>query len=389
MSPRRVLTLTRRVMKQVLRDRRTVALLVFAPMLMLTLGAILFRSEPAPIPIGVVNEDLGLTSPGIGTIYLGQQIADELAASDALAVVVLDLEQVDDQLRDGSVQATLYFPEDFTTSFLENHQALLDLRLEGSNPARSVAISGQVTQAAMRSLASLAGAGLSVSGISGAGEGEAELPVSVQATYFYGGEEFDTMDFVAPVYIALLGMFFVFLLACVAFLRERSQGTMERLAATPATRLEIVLGYMLGLGIFALIQVAVILFFTVFVLEIHYLGSLGLLLLVIALLALVGVNLGILASAFARNEFQILQFLPILIFPQVLLGGTFWAVSDMPSYLQPFAYIMPLYYANTALRDVMLKGWGLAEIWPNLLILFGITMLLITLSALMMRREVA
>jgi ABC-2 type transport system permease protein len=375
-------------MRQILRDHRTVALLVFAPMLMLTLGAILFRSDPAPIPIGAINDDQGLTSPIVGTIELGQRISDELTASEALNVVALSYDEVDDRLREGTVEAALYFPKDFSASFVENRQAVLDLRLEGSNPTRSVTITAHVTQAAMRSLASFAGMGFGVPGVPQVTEGETPLPVSVQTTYLYGGEEFDMMDFIAPVYIAVLSMFFVFLLACVAFLRERSQGTMERLAATPATHIEIVLGYMLGLGLFALIQVAVILFFTVWVLKIHYLGSLGLLLLVIAFLAIVGVNMGILASAFARTEFQVIQFIPLVVIPQVLLGGTFWAVSDMPNYLQPFAYIMPIYYANNALRDVMLKGGGLAEIWPNLAILASITGVLIILSSMMMRREV-
>jgi len=220
-------------------------------------------------------------------------------------------------------------------------------------------------------------------------QGETVLPVSVQATYLYGGEQFDAMDYIAPVYVAILGMFFVFILACIAFLRERSQGTMERLAATPASRWEIVLGYMLGLGLFGLIQVMVILFFTIWVIGIHYNGSLALIVLIVAIMAVVGVLLGILASAFARTEFQVLQFIPLVLFPQVLLGGTFWAVSDLPTYLQPFAYAMPIYYANIALRDVMLKGWGLAEIWPYLAILTGIGVVLIILSALMMRREVA
>jgi ABC-2 type transport system permease protein len=164
---------------------------------------------------------------------------------------------------------------------------------------------------------------------------------------------------------------------------------MERLAATPASRSEIVLGYMIGLGLFGLIQVAVILFFTVWVIGIHYLGSLALMLLIIAIMAVVGVDLGILASAFARTEFQVLQFVPLVLFPQVLLGGTFWAVSEMPALLRPIAYVMPIYYANVALRDVMLKGWGLAQIWPNLAILAGIGIVLVVLSTLLMRREVA
>ena len=389
MNARRIFLLARRVMQQVLRDRRTVALIIFAPIIVLTLGAILFRAEPPSISIGVVNEDQGITIPMTGSINLGERIVEELSNEDTLELAALNRDEVDERLRDGTVKAVIIFPKDFTTSFLQNQEVILDLHLEGSEPTRSMSITAFVTQASMKTLASLVGSGFGMPGTSPSAQGEPALPVSVQASYLYGGEQFDTMDYIAPVYIALLGMFFVFLLACVAFLRERSQGTMERLSATPASRFEIVLGYMLGLGLFGVIQVAVILFFTVWVIGIHYHGSLALILLIVAIMAVVGVTLGILASAFAHTEFQVLQFIPLVVFPQVLLGGTFWAVSDMPAYLQPFAYVMPIYYANTALRDVMLKGWGLVEIWPNLAILAGIGVALVILSGLMMRREVA
>jgi ABC-2 type transport system permease protein len=388
-SPKRVATLARRVIWQVVRDRRTVGLLVFGPMLALTLGAILFRAEPAHIPLGVVMEDRGLTLPLVGTVQIGDRIAEQLAASEAFEVVELPSGQVDERLRDGTVQGVVVFPETFSAAFQQDRQVVLDLRLEGSNPTRSQVITARVTEASMKAMAGLATLGLGLPGAQQVEEAEARLPVAVEATYLYAGEEFDTMDYIAPVYIALLAMFFVFLLTCVSFLRERSQGTMERLLATPTTRLEIVLGYLTGLGLFALIQVAVILLFTVWVLRIHYLGSLALLFLVVALLAVVGVSLGILASAFARNEFQVVQFIPIIIIPQGLLGGTFWAVEEMPAYLQPFGYLMPITYANRALRDVMLKGWGLAEIWPDVALLVGFAVVLIVLGALTMRREVA
>jgi ABC-2 type transport system permease protein len=389
MNARRILTLARRVMRQVLRDRRMVGLLVFVPMLVLTLGAFLFRSEAAEIPLGVVNEDEGTRSPLTGEVVIGQRIVDELAAGDAFELVTIGRDEIDKALSDGTVQAAVIFPEEFSAEFLKNRQAVLDLQLEGSNPARSMIITARVTEAAMKAVAGLATAGLDSPGTASAGGAEVKLPVAVEATYLFAGPEFDTMDFIAPVYIALLALFFVFLLACVAFLRERSQGTMERLLATPATRLEVVLGYMLGLGLFALMQVAIILFFTVWVLKIHYLGSLALLFLIVAIVAVVGVSMGILASIFARTEFQVIQFIPLLIIPQALLSGTFWPVEELPNYLQPFAYVMPLTYANWALRDVMLKGWGLAEIWPNVLILLGFAALFIALGALMTRREVA
>jgi len=384
MKTRRILSLARRVVRQIMHDRRTVALVFLAPILLVSLGAILFRAEAAVIPLGVVNEDKGLAVPMAGTMAMGQLIVDELTAGGAFTVVTLSRDEIDARLRDGTVQGVVVFPADFSASLSQNGQTAIDLRLEGSNPTRSRQIAARVTEAAIKAVAGLALFG----GTSQTG-GETELPVTLKTSYLYAGESFDTMDYVAPAYIAFLGFFFVFLLTCVSFLRERSQGTMERLLATPASRLEIVMGYIGGLSLFALIQVAVILFFTVWAIQIHYMGSLWLLFLVVALLAIVGVSLGILCSTFARNEFQVVQFIPLIIIPQALLSGLVWPIEEMPSYLQPFAYLMPLTYANRALRDVMLKGWGLAEIWPNLLILLIFALIIIGLGALTVRREVA
>jgi len=382
MKARRIFSLARRVIRQIMHDRRTVALVFVMPIFLITLGAILFRAEAALIPLGVVNEDEGMATP-MGKMAIGQLIVDEMEASKALSLVALPRDQIDARLRDGAVQGTVVFPADFTAGFYKNRQAAIDLRLEGSNPARSQQIAARVTQAAMKALAG------QMLAAQGASAGAAELPVTLNATYLYAGESFDTMDFVAPAYIAFLVFFLVFLLTCVSFLRERSQGTMERLLATPASRLEIVVGYIGGLSLFALIQAAVIVLFTVGIIRIHYLGSLWLLFLVVGLLAIVGVSLGILCSTFARNEFQVVQFIPLIIIPQALLGGLIWAIEEMPGYLQPFAYAMPLTYANRALRDVMLKGLGLAEIWPNLLILAAFALIIVALGALTVRREVA
>lgn len=383
-SGKRVLALARRVIRQIVHDRRTVVLVIVAPMLMLTLGAILFRAEQAAIPLGVVNEDEGLAAPGVGKIGLGQRIADELAVGDAFAVIPLQPDEIDAKLRDGTVDGVVVLPAGFSAQVLgsEDRRVRINLRLEGSDPSRSRLIAARVTEAATRAMVGLLEGGPASSGQS------AGLPVAVTTSYLYAGESFDTMDYIAPVYIAFLSFFFVFLLTCVAFLRERSQGTMERLLATPASRLEIILGYMGGLGLVALIQVAVILSFTIWALRIHYLGSLPLLFVIVGLLALVGVGLGILASTFARNEFQVLQFIPIVIIPQALLSGLAWPVEEMPAYLQPFAYAMPLTYANRALRDIMLKDLGVAAIWPNVLILCAFAGMFVALGALTVRREV-
>ena len=100
-------------------------------------------------------------------------------------------------------------------------------------------------------------------------------------------------------------------------------------------------------------------------------------------------NMGILASTFASNEFQVVQFIPLVLVPQVLLGGTVWPIEELPKWLQPPARIMPMTYANQALRAVMIKGQGLGSIWGELLILAGFAALMILLGAVTVRREVA
>ncbi len=374
-------------MLQILRDRRTVGLLVFVPIIALSLGAIVFRADPVKIPLAVVNMDKGISTPMNGKIILGDLIEKELFKKEDLETELIEKEETDYLLEKGKVQGVIIIPENFTNEFQKKQQGRIDLRLEGSDPTRSKMIIARVNESATKALAGFAFLGLGMPNEPPAIKKDVKLPISIEDSYYFAGEEFDTMDYIAPVYIGFLVMFFVFLLTTVSFLRERSQGTMERLMTTPITRIEIVLGYMGGLGLFALIQVAVILTFTIWVLQIHYLGSLWLLFLVTTLLAIVGVCMGILASAFARNEFQVVQFIPLVIIPQALLSGIIWAVEDMPSYLQPFAYIMPLTYANFALRDVMLKGRNFIDIWPNLAIMLAIISSLIVLGALTMQRE--
>jgi ABC-2 type transport system permease protein len=189
------------------------------------------------------------------------------------------------------------------------------------------------------------------------------------------------------MFVGLFSFFFVFLLSSVAFIRERGQGTLERLMVSPLSQTELTLGYVIGLTLFATLQSIVILAFVIYVLQVHYAGSLGLLFLVTLLLTIGGVNLGIFASAFARNEFQVVQFIPLLIVPQALLGGLFFAVKSLPVVLHQLAYIMPLTWANFALQDVMLKGLGFSEIWPDLLFLFGFAVVMVFAAALSLRQE--
>ncbi len=256
------------------------------------------------------------------------------------------------------------------------------LRLEGSNPGTAQQIRGMVTQLIT---------GIYVREIQGSagtqGGGGPAIGAPIDVSYLYGGPQYTETDALAPLFIGLFAFFFIFLLTSVSFLRERSQGTIERLMVSPLSRPELVLGYVLGFTVFALLQSIIILLFVIYVLQVHYAGNLGLLFLVTLALTVGAVNLGIFISAFARNELQVIQFIPLLLVPQALLGGLFFPVKTLPVVLKQLAYVMPLTYSNFALKDVMLRGFGFGDIWPDLVFLVGFALLMIVAAAFSLRQE--
>jgi ABC-2 type transport system permease protein len=222
------------------------------------------------------------------------------------------------------------------------------------------------------------------------GSPAASLPqVRLQPDLLYGSTDLKSLDYFAPVLIGFFAFFLIFLLTCVSFLRERTLGTMERLAASPVTRGEVVVGYMLGFGLFALVQSAIIVLFTAYVLQVHYSGNLAWVFLVTLILAIGAVNLGIFLSSFARTELQAVQFIPLVIVPQGLLSGLLWPVKAMPDWLQVVARALPLTYANEALTNIMIRGKGLAETALQIGVLLLFAALMVVLASLTLRREVA
>lgn len=199
------------------------------------------------------------------------------------------------------------------------------------------------------------------------------------------------LDDLAPALIAYFAFFFIFLLSAVAFLRERTSGTLERLLATPLRRGELIAGYLVGFGVFALLQALVILAFTVLALKIQYRGSLATVFLIEAVLVVGAVSLGLAVSAFARNELQAVQFVPLILLPQVFLSGLLVPVDELPDGLRQASAFFPLTYAIEALRSVMVRGLPLDDplILRDLGILVAFALVTATAAVASIRREVA
>ena len=199
-------------------------------------------------------------------------------------------------------------------------------------------------------------------------------------------EQNDVLNRVAPGLLAVFVMFFTFILTGVGFLRERAQGTLERLQTTLVGSFDIMLGYMLGFLIFAVVQTAVILAFTIFALRIEYIGSLWEVAAILFLVVTVAVSLGIFISSFANNEFQVVQFIPIVLAPQIFLSGVIIPVEQMPTLFEWFSVVLPLTYAVDALREIMLRGTDLPTLWPNLAALGAFSLALLTAAVATLRR---
>jgi ABC-2 type transport system permease protein len=191
---------------------------------------------------------------------------------------------------------------------------------------------------------------------------------------------------VAPALIATMAMFFVFVLTGISFLRERSQGTLERLLSTAVSRFDLLLGYLAGFLIFAIAQSIIILMYTLFVVDVDYAGKIWDITLILLIITIASVSMGIFISTFARNEFQVVQFIPLLIAPQIFLSGMILPTSQLPSYFQVISRALPLTYANRALRDIMLRGASLTDVSIEIgvLALFAIGML--TAAAVTVRK---
>jgi ABC-2 type transport system permease protein len=190
----------------------------------------------------------------------------------------------------------------------------------------------------------------------------------------------------APAVLATLILFFGFLITGISVLRERTQGTMERLLASPISRMDVVVGYLLGMLLFALIQTLILFFYMVYVLDVSFQGDLWQILIFQILIGINAVCLGTFFSVFARNEFQMMQFIPLIIIPQVFLCGLFIEISQMPEYLQWIAKFLPLTYGVEGIRALMLQGQSLLDIGKDIGVLAAYAAGLLVLAALTLRR---
>jgi ABC-2 type transport system permease protein len=197
----------------------------------------------------------------------------------------------------------------------------------------------------------------------------------------------ETFDHIGGPMLGLFPFITMFLVTSITMLRERVTGTLERLMTLPLAKLDILIGYAVAFALLAAVQSTVVslLAFGPLGLDVH-----GSHVVVVALAvgnATLGMSLGLLTSAFARTEFQAVQFMPAIVFPQLLLCGLFVARDQMARWLEVLSYALPLTYAYDALARVTqgreLGGWFALD----LVVMLGATLLALALGAATLRRR--
>lgn len=335
----RIRALVKRIVLQLARDKRTLALLFMAPLLILTLMHFLFTSNDVPSRLGV---------EGVSSEMIEQWKSNELELISFPKTNDIKKTIIDNEL-DG---------------YLVVNGETMTLTVENTDPSRSKMLRAKIQQALFGNLA-----------------GTSEI----ETKYVYGSENTSFFDVLSPILVGFFVFFFVFLISGIGLLRERMTGTLERLLSTPIQRWEIVFGYLIGYGLFAIIQTIIVVTYAVNVLDMVLVGSIWHVLVINGLIALVALSLGILLSSFASSEFQMIQFIPLVIVPQVFFTGII-PVDGMPEWLQGLSKVMPISYGADALKSIMYKGYGLSDVKLDVLVLLGFAIVFILLNIVALKK---
>ena len=192
--------------------------------------------------------------------------------------------------------------------------------------------------------------------------------VLITILYYVFQDSPATFNGIAPLMLGIIPFTMMFIITSVAMLRERTSGTLERLLTSPVTKLELLFGYAKAFALVALIQAVIASVVTLWLFDVAIAGSVASLILVAVLSGVAGMSFGLLFSAFAKNEFQAVQFMPAFVLPQFLTCGLFIPREKMAEFLQYFSDVMPITYVVKALQEVQTAATWTQELTASVAI---------------------
>lgn len=200
------------------------------------------------------------------------------------------------------------------------------------------------------------------------------------------GEVFPRPEPIAPILLAVFVFFLTYLLTSIGFLRERTAGTLSRVLVAPVSRFDIVGGYVLGFGVLATVQAGVLLVAGVVFLEVEFTHGVWAFVLLELLGAATALGLGVVLSLFAETEFQAVQFIPLVITPQVILGGTIRPVDELVWYLEYPARVMPITYLVRGMEYVVVGEGDVTRFWTAVVVLSVFSVVALAAAVIVLKR---
>ncbi len=315
-----ILFIIRRIVKQIRNDKRSLGLILFVPIIMFTLIYFLLGDSDyhATIAVNGIQESLisGIEAQGI-------------------TVISLDIEEGQKQVKDKTIDAFLYRDGSETILLFESADAVKT--------------------------------GVIQKGIQNAIK-ELSPQLLIRSEYIYGKSDDNMFNSLGYVLLGVVSFFIVFIIAGISFVRERTNQTMERLMITPVRRWQVVSGYAIGFGLFAMLQSILLLIYVKWVLHMTITGSLIAAGIIMILLSMAAICIGAFFSIFSNNEFQIMQFIPVVVIPQIFFSGLI-SLDTLPYNLGILSRVMPVYYACDALKLITVKSAGISEVLMDILAL--------------------
>jgi ABC-2 type transport system permease protein len=368
----RVLAVSLRVFRGFRHDKRSIGLMVIAPLLAMSVFGIAFGGEVTNIDVIIVNEDAGApVGPGGADVRLSQRLIDNIDEDILVIEYMDDMDKAVQRVRDGDDWAVIQFPENYTSALVSNGTTKITVRADMSNT--------QIFTAIMLELRNAMSVVMEEAGHA--------APVEIDDSQAVYGKGAEFSDFLIPGVIAFAIFLLTTLLTLLTFTTERVNRTLDRLLVTPVTETEIVAGYAIAFGLIGTGQSIILISWGIIGFDIIIEGNIAIAILVAALLAISSMAFGILLSAAARTETQATQMIPLIVLPAFLLSGIFWPLEAIPTWLRPASFVLPPTYAVEALRSVMIRGWGLQEVWPHMLALLVFIGLFLTMASLSLRRK--
>jgi ABC-2 type transport system permease protein len=372
MNLRRLLAVMTKELRQMRRDRITLAMIILVPVLQLALFGYAINTNVRGLSAGIVDEAGTAGSRALVMDMLATGVVAPVADATTPAQLMAWLQR-------GEIAVGIHVPPDFERRRMDGRE-VAQVLVDGSDTA---------VQGAAAQLAQLPVDGIAVMALpTGVTGPRASTPPTrpISVVSFYNPERRSAVNIVPGLIGVILTMTMV-LFTGVAIVRERERGNMELLIATPITSAELMIGKVLPYVAIGLVQTTVVLALGVWLFKVPVRGSLLDVYLAAGLLIVANLTLGLLISTKARSQFQAMQMTFFVFLPSILLSGFMFPFSGMPKAVQWLAEVLPLTHFLRLIRGVMLRGASLPDLWPDVLALLAFTTVMMTLAIARFRKR--